>query len=114
MKTSNQLKPTTLEQSGMPPKVKRWLAMRKKAGLKIDANSAEVKWLHGYIADPYGLYKDLSEEEKTIGREYFARSPESDIWVSFYDLSDDTRNTLWEKINAGFHEDDSLDWLFND
>jgi hypothetical protein len=32
-----------------------------------------------------------------IGRVYFARSPDSDIWVCFYDLPDATRKALREK-----------------
>lgn len=36
-------------------------------------------------------------ELESIGREYFARAPESKIWVSFGDLPQATRDRLWEK-----------------
>jgi hypothetical protein len=39
---------------------------------------------------------DLPDEAKQIGRLYFARSPESDIWVSFDDLPEATVRELWE------------------
>jgi hypothetical protein len=32
-----------------------------------------------------------------VGREYFARSPGSDIWVCFRDLPEGTASSLWEK-----------------
>jgi hypothetical protein len=77
--------------------VEQWLAIRKEAGLEIDPETAEVMWDYGYPIDPYGVYSDLSEEERQVGRVYFARSPASDIWVSFRDMPDETRQALWAK-----------------
>ena len=74
-----------------------WLAVRKEAGLKIDPETAEVEWIYAQTLDPYGVYPDLSEECQQVGREYFARSPESDTWVWFGDLPDATRKALWQK-----------------
>jgi hypothetical protein len=45
--------------------------------------------------DPYGVEPDLPEEYQQVGRNYFARSPGSDVWVWFGDLPDETRNALW-------------------
>ena len=42
--------------------------------------------------DPYGVYPDLPEECQQVGREYFARSTGSDIWVHFHDLPEETRD----------------------
>jgi hypothetical protein len=75
----------------------QWLAIRKEAGLKIDPETAEVDWEYGLVMDPYGVYSDLPEECQQVGRQYFARSPASDIWVHFRDLPDQTRDALWEK-----------------
>ena len=69
---------------------------RKEAGLKIDPETAEVMWDYGQTLDPYGVDPDLPEECRQIGRNYFARSPGSEIWVSFYDLPDATLTALWE------------------
>jgi hypothetical protein len=77
--------------------VEQWLAIRKEAGLKIDPETAEVDWNYAQTLDPYGVHGDLPEDCRQIGREYFARSPGSDIWVSFIDLPDATREALWEK-----------------
>ena len=77
--------------------VEQWLAIRKEAGLQIDPQTAEVFWKYGYTIDPYAVYPDLTDEERQIGRIYFARSPESDIWVEFGDLPDATREALWER-----------------
>jgi hypothetical protein len=77
--------------------VERWLATKKEAGLKIDPETAEVDWEYGQVMDPYGVYPDLPEECQQVGRQYFARSPGSDIWVHFMDLPDETRHALWEK-----------------
>src|ERR1700730_7694778 len=77
--------------------MKAWRKTRKEAGLLIDPESAEVDWVYAQTLDPYGVYPDLPEELQQIGREYFARSPGSDLWVCFGDLPDSTRNALWEK-----------------
>ena len=61
--------------------VEQWLAIRKEAALKIDPDTAEVDWTYGLTLDPYGVYPDLPEEYRQVGREYFACSPGSDIWV---------------------------------
>jgi hypothetical protein len=89
-----------------------WLAVRKDAGLKIDPETAEVFWKYGQVCDAYGLY-DLTDEEDCIGRNYFARSPGSNVWVWFDDLPDAVRDRLWARLRAGdFDHDDS--WLFGD
>jgi hypothetical protein len=78
-------------------KVEQWLAIRKEVGLRINPKTAEVDWEYGQVADPYGVNPDLPEEYLQVGREYFARSPGSDVWVWFGDLPEATRNALWEK-----------------
>jgi len=75
---------TTTDAGTTPITTEEWLAIRKEAGLKIDPET-------------YGVHPDLPEEYRQIGREYFARSPGSDIWVSFDDLPDAIREALWEK-----------------
>jgi hypothetical protein len=77
--------------------VEQWLATRKKAGLHIDPEAAEVEWTYAQTLDPYSVDPDLPEEYRQVGREYFARSPASDVWVWFGDLPEATRNALWEK-----------------
>ena len=79
-----------------PLTVEQWLDIRKEAGAKIDPETAEVDWIYGQIMDPYGVNRNLPEELYQVGRLYFARSPGSDIWVSFYDLPEDTLKRLWE------------------
>jgi hypothetical protein len=77
----------------------QWLAIRKEAGLKIDPETAEVDWNYGQTLDPYGVCDEweLPEEFHCVGREYFARSPGSDIWVEFGDLPEETRERLWAR-----------------
>jgi hypothetical protein len=77
--------------------LKQWLAIRKEAGLQIDADAAEVEWTYAYTLDPYGIHPELPEELQQVGRAYFARSPGSDVWVEFGDLPDATRKALWER-----------------
>lgn len=64
--------------------------------MRIDPATAEVNWIYGQVADPYGLDPDLPEENYCVGRLYFARDPASDIWVEFGDLPEDTREALWQ------------------
>jgi hypothetical protein len=92
---------------------KQWLSARKEQALKIDPERVEVFWEHGQVLDPYGLYH-LADEEKCIGRNYFTRSPGSDVWVSFDDLPKTVRDRLWARISAGDFDDDDLGWLFDD
>jgi hypothetical protein len=83
---------------GMP--VRQWLQIRKEAGLKIDPETAEVHQDWGNELDPYGVYgppDDPEEQWYSCARLYWARSPGSEIWVSFYDLPEATCDALWEK-----------------
>jgi hypothetical protein len=75
----------------------QWLAIRKQAGLQIDPETAEVEWWYAHTLDPYGVDPDLPEDYQQVGREHFARSPGSDIWVWFGDLPDATRDALYKK-----------------
>jgi hypothetical protein len=89
----------------------QWLALRKDAALRIDPETGEVYWRHGQICDPYGV-EELSKEDWCIGRNYFARSPGSDVWVSFDDLPNAVLDRLWERIETGdFNREDDLSWL---
>ena len=47
--------------------VKKWLALRKKAGRKIDPKTTKVMRQYAKALDPYGIGRD----------QYFARVPES-------------------------------------
>ena len=78
--------------------IEEFLAIRKEAGLKIDPETAEVTWEYAQTLDPYGIYPDLPEECQQVGREYFARSPGTDIWVQFGDLPEATREALWRRL----------------
>ena len=70
---------------------------RRQAGLMIDPNTAEVDWWYIQIMDPYGIDPELPEELQSVGRGYFARRAEDDVWVSFYDLPEATCDALWKK-----------------
>ena len=88
--------------------IEEFLAIRKEAGLKIDPETAEVMWTYAQTLDPYEVYPDLPEECQQFEREYFARSPGSDIWVEFRDLPEATRDALWQKLESGGFPDDDL------
>jgi hypothetical protein len=78
------------------------LAIRKEAGLKIDPETAEVEWKYRQTLDPYGIRDEweLPEEFHQWGREFFARSPGSDIWVHFSHLPDGVEEKLWTKLGS--------------
>jgi hypothetical protein len=77
----------------------QWLALRKDAALRID-RASEVRWEYGQTLDPYGI-ESLPKEDRQVGRNYFARAPGSDVWVSFYDLPKAVVERLWDKLAAG-------------
>jgi hypothetical protein len=82
-------------------KAKEWLAIRKKAGRKIDPETAEVTWVYAQTLNPYGIQGEMPEVLWLVGREYFARSPGSNIWVWFGDIPSAARSALWERHKAG-------------
>jgi hypothetical protein len=84
--------PTTVEVT-----VKYLQALRRAVGLHIDPETAEVYWIYAQTLDPYGDHPNLPEELQQIGREYFACSPGSDVWIDFGDLPAATRDALWKK-----------------
>ena len=75
-----------------------WLAIRKEAAKAINPATARVFWEHGYIVDPYRILPDLTDEEKCIGRNYFARAPLSEVYVSFHDLPKSVVDELWKRM----------------
>jgi hypothetical protein len=84
--------------------IEKFREIRSQAGLMIDPITAEVTWCYVQVMDPYGVDPDLPEEYQCIGRGYFARVPESEIWVCFDDLPEAIRDVLWakHKRNLGF------------
>ena len=72
--------------------------MRAEAGRRIDPATAEITFCWGQTSDPCGDDPDLPEEYRAIGRNYFAREPGSDIWISFHDLPEATIKALWQRI----------------
>jgi hypothetical protein len=85
---------TITDEKGNELTVEQWLAIRKEAGLRIDPETAEVMWVPAVWCDPYCVYPDAWEVCPQVGREYFARSAGSDIWVWFGDLPTETRGRL--------------------
>jgi hypothetical protein len=92
----------------MNEELRNWLALRKEAAKHIDGATAEVDWNYDLVLDPYGIDPELPEEYRLtdecrcVGRNYFARAPGSDVWVSFDDLPDVTREALWRKHSNKF------------
>ncbi|SRR6266568_3066204 len=111
---NERVEPTRTKSKRLADEVKRekWLAIRKKAGCKIDPETAEVDWIYAQTLDPYGVYAELPEELQQVGREYFARSPGSDIWVWFGDLPVATQDALWEKHKESLAFPAGVEWMF--
>ena len=78
-----------------PAQEEEWLRLREDEGRQIDPETAEVTWRWGLTLDPYGIHPDLPAGP--VQRNYFARSPGSDMWVHFDDLPEATRRILSEK-----------------
>jgi hypothetical protein len=93
----NDLLQTTKDVTTVEVTVKYLEALRQAVGLHIDPETAEVAWIYAQTLDPYGDDPNLPEECRQIGREYFARSPGSDLWILFDDLPKATCDALWKK-----------------
>jgi hypothetical protein len=76
----------------------RLMEERRAAGLLLDPSTAEIDWNYAQTLDPYDDGLPLLPQAEQIGREYFARAPDSDIWVSVHDLPDATRAAIWERF----------------
>ena len=76
----------------------RRMEERRAAGVLLDPSTAEIDWNWAQTLDPYGDGLPLLPQAEQIGREYFARAPDSDIWVSVHDLPDATRDAIWERF----------------
>ncbi len=81
------------------PSLEELNAIRKEAGLSINPDTAKLHWKHGQLFDPYGDLVDRPDECDCISRLYFARSPDSGIWVEFGDLPKRTRDALRERMD---------------
>jgi hypothetical protein len=83
----------------------------KAQGKLIDPATAEMWWHWAQVLDPYGVIDDLPKEDYCVGRSYFLRAPNSDVWVSIYDLPEATRDEVWRRIEDGrLQEADDLPW----
>jgi hypothetical protein len=78
----------------------RRMEERRAAGLLIDPSTAEIEWWYAELEDPYDDGLPLLPQAEQVGREYFARAPDSDIWVHIRDLPDATRDAIWERLRT--------------
>jgi hypothetical protein len=77
----------------------RRMEERRAAGLLIDPSTAEIDWNYAPSLDPYCDGIPLLPQHELVGREYFVRAPDSDIWVCVGgDLPDATRDAIWKRL----------------
>jgi len=76
----------------------RRMEERRAAGLLIDPSTAEIECGYAETFDPYGDGLPLLPRVEQVGREYFVRAPDSDIWVDVGDLPDATRDAIWKRL----------------
>lgn len=87
--------------------VKAWLNARKEEGKLLDPETCELHWDYGYDCDPYGTgYVDGDPdhpiadwpEMQQIGRQYWARRPNSGVWVNDQDWPAAISKVIWNRI----------------
>jgi hypothetical protein len=79
--------------------IQAFLAEAKAEAQRIDPETAEVTFWWSDIDDPYCVY---GRPVACVGREYFARNPDSDIWVWFGDLPKKTLKKLEHRRKPSF------------
>jgi hypothetical protein len=80
---------------------------RRKAGLKIDPETAEICKDLTECCDPYGIDPLLPREFKDQpAKTWYVRSPGSDIWVYIGDLPRTTSDALFGSQQAGVAAED--------
>jgi hypothetical protein len=67
----------------------------RQIGLTIDPATAETAFFWADMNDPYDILGERYHEGQ-VEREYFARNPGGE-WVLFEDLTEATRNLLWQR-----------------
>jgi hypothetical protein len=80
----------------MRDKIREFLEARRCEALLIDPETADVNWWYSTVTDPYGIYPYDDVADDSVGRDYYARRPGSDIWVWFGDLPESVCDRLWE------------------
>src|SRR5262245_18918328 len=96
-----QCMPWTLDQFSHQ-EIRQWLAERKTIACKIDVTTCEVGWWVDEF-DEYGILRALGElppelQGLSINRWTFARSPDSNGWVSEDDLPSASIKALHERF----------------
>ena len=99
MKSRKTKKPKTKAKKTVAVAVKYLRALRRAVGRQIDPETAEFDWTNAPTDDPYSDHR-LRAQEKQVGREYFARSPGSDLWVWLGDLPEVAADVLWKRIKS--------------
>jgi hypothetical protein len=83
--------------------IETFLAEAKAEALSIDPETADVTFWWSDFDDPYCVYGRPEEFWYCIGREYFARNTDSDIWVWFGDLPKESREKLKHRRKPSFN-----------
>lgn len=80
---------------------------RRKIGLGIDPETADVFFRYVDHADPYGD-DTCPGEYSCIGRGWFACAQSSDVWIFYADLPHESAKRLRARIDAGEFDRDEL------
>src|SRR5262249_33451266 len=83
--------------------------LRRAAGLRIDPETAVTICPYTDLADPYGDFPDRDRGYECIGAECFARAPDSDVWILFEHLPEETVNAL-QRRRSRSEEWDGIDF----
>jgi hypothetical protein len=76
----------------------RRMEERRIAGLLIDPSTAEIGRWAAETLDPYNDGLPLLPQHELVGRAYFVRAPDSDIWVRIGDLPDATADAILKRL----------------
>lgn len=79
----------------------QWLQSRKAEALKIDPDTAEVSWIYGDKNDPYCLCRIRADDHQHVidlGAIWFAKSPDSDVWVWNRNLPAEVFDKIGQRI----------------
>jgi len=77
----------------------------RDAAKLIDPATAEMMFQSVSMLDPYGVIDRDPEAEDCVGRAYFVRAPNSDIWVWTYDLPEGTLDKVRQLQEAGYYNE---------
>ena len=80
--------------------------LRRQAGRAIDPKTAEAFSTFRQVIDPYNDLSEFTEETYCIGRFWFFKNPDSNVWIWEHDIPNEITDAVGRRLQDEPDEDD--------